>query len=134
MAAPNQYKSSAGGAWANIPAEALTGTAQGGPFVLWPQPTGLTPTGEPCAAVGRPSIRIKSTWMNGAGVKWWFDRVGDALAVDFWLSAFDPRANAWTQWKGRLARPVVNPDAVIMAAAGTYYQDVSITLGEIEAA
>ena len=129
---PNQYKTSAGGAWANIPAEALTGTLRGGPVLLYPEPQAQTGAGQPCGAVGLPVVRLRSTWLNAAGLKWWFDRTAAGASVEFWLTALDPRANAWVEAHGWLAKPVFNPEAVLLAAAGAFYTDVTITLSEIE--
>ncbi len=132
MATRNQYKTTAGGAWAAIPAYAITGTLQGGPVVAWPQPTALTGDGRPCAAIGRPTIRIHSTLMTGQGVKWWHDLVGaSAQSVEFWISAFDERANAYSQFKGWLSHPLAA--GPVLAGSDPYYTDVTITITEATA-
>ena len=64
-----QYKTSGTANWSDIPANAKTGTWQGGgPIVLWPAPTALAADGRPCAAIGNPQVIMRAKIMSGAGL------------------------------------------------------------------
>lgn len=127
----NQYKTSSGGAWTDISAAAITGTLRGGPVVVWPETTERTISGRPCGATGLPKIVIKSQYMDVTGFKWWSDLVTSGDSVAFWISAFNPRADAWAQYTGYLCRP--RASSIVIGGTAQYYTDVTVEIVECKA-
>lgn len=137
MAHP-QYKTSAGGAAADVPAASLGHFGEGGngPVILDPEATEQTVSGLPCGAVGRPTLELAVETMTGAGLDFWQDLFASRAAtyVQLWLEAWDPRTNAWSWWTGYLQRPAIQGVEPGATAAATVFRGVTIRLVEAQAA
>ena len=127
MTAPNY---SLGGGWAAIPNAAIYGTHPGTYHVEYPPAADYTYAGQPCSAVGLPSIVIRTAWLTDTGMAFWQGIFANSAAESAALSieAFDPRASSVTRWAGTLLRPTwesVGPGAT---AGTTIYRGVEIRI------
>ena len=68
MTAPSY---SNGGAWTTIPSAAIYGTHPGTYHVEYPPAADYTYAGAPCAAVGLPSVVIRTAWLTDTGMGFW---------------------------------------------------------------
>lgn len=133
-----QYKTSAGGAAADIPVAALghCGESGNGPVVVDPEASEQTVSGLPCGAVGRPTWELAVEAMTGAGLDFWQDLFAARAAtyVTMWLEAWDPRAATWTWWTGYLLRPTWQSVEPGGNAASTFFRGVTLRMIELQAA
>ncbi len=134
-----QYKVGSG-IWTDVPSYAFAGTYENGAVIVYPEATQYDGTGKQCAAIGKPSIVIKSSLMTASGLSFWQSFFSSSLATTASISlwAFNPRslgagASAWTSCSGWMARPKferVKLDNVMArsGSANTWYYSVEIRI------
>jgi hypothetical protein len=106
-----RYKN-AGGSWTDVPSYAFAGTYENGVVLTYPEATQYDGVGKQCAAIGKPSIVIKSSLMTASGLSFWESFFSSSIATtaSISLTAFNPRlltagSLAWTSCSGWMSRP-----------------------------
>jgi len=126
-----QYKTTSGGTYVDVPAKAYYGTYGGTLEVKYPEAADRDGLGRPCAAIGQPSIIMRSNLMTHDGIAFWEETLftgTTATYAELWLKVYDARNSAWTAYHGYLARPKWNRMIVGSGNSTPYYYDVEINM------
>lgn len=123
--------------WVDVPKEAYQGTYEGDFTLQYPLPEAFDGTGRRCAAVGRPTLRLKSTIMTACGMKFWQNTVQTAASVQdtlIGITAVNPYTGAWAGYTGYAERPTWGRVSHGSASGNTFYYDVTVVINELTTA
>ncbi len=131
-----------GGNWTDVPAYAVHGTYEGTVELSYPEATDRDGLGRACAAIGKPTLHVKSSLMTASGMSWWHEPFSSSAATSacVYFKIYNPRLSAtgslaWWSCSGWQARPTFQRLRIggdTAACSMTWYYDVEISVEALE--